>query len=55
MNYSTDVQMSIIQEMWGLYKLLHVFLLNYDKCKMQPMNNGFNMIKVYNPTHVPSW
>jgi hypothetical protein len=55
MNDSTHVQMFIVQKMWGIYKLLHVFLLNYDKCKMQPMNNGFNMIQMYNTTHVPCW
>jgi len=25
MNYSTHVQMLIVQEMWGFYKLLHMF------------------------------
>jgi hypothetical protein len=30
-------------------------LLNYDKCKMQPMSNGFNMIQMYNSIHVDSW
>jgi len=28
MNDSTHVQMLIIQKMWGLYKLLHVFYYN---------------------------
>jgi len=37
--------------MCGL-KLLHI-LINYGKCKMQFLSNGFNMLKVDNSTHVP--
>jgi hypothetical protein len=36
--------------MQGL-KLLHV--LNYGKCKMQPMNNDFNMLTIDGSIHVP--
>jgi hypothetical protein len=55
MNDSTHVQMLKVQKMWHLYKLLHVFSLNYDKCKMQPISNGFNMTQMYNSTNVPCW
>jgi hypothetical protein len=34
-------------------QVIKCVLLNYDKCYMQPMSNGFNMIQVYNSTHVP--
>ncbi len=37
----------------GTLQVIGCVLLNYNKCKMQPMNNGFNMIQVYNLTHVP--
>jgi hypothetical protein len=42
--------------MWG-FKLLHVFLINYGKCKIQLLSNGFNMLKVDGSIHVPccSW
>ncbi len=56
MNGSTHVHMLIIEEMWkkslihsninvGLKKITCV-LLNNGKCKMQLLNNGFNMLKV---------
>ncbi len=67
MNGSTHVHMLIIEEMWkkslihsninvGLKKITCV-LLNNGKCKMQLLNNGFNMLKVDDSTHVPcdSW
>ncbi len=38
--------------MWG-FKLLHVFLINYGKCKIQLLSNGFNMLKVDGSIHVP--
>jgi hypothetical protein len=28
---------------------------NYDKCQMQFMNNGFNMLKDDGSNHVPWW
>jgi len=61
------VHMLIIEEMWkkslihsninvGLKKITCV-LINYGKCKLQLLNNGFNMLKVDDLTHVPcdSW
>jgi hypothetical protein len=33
-------------------QIIACVLLNYDKCKMQPISNGFNMIQMYNTTHV---
>jgi len=39
-------------------QVIECVLLNYNKCKMQPINNGFNMIQVYNSIqvyHVNSW
>jgi hypothetical protein len=55
----------IIEEMWKK-SLIHsninvgvwivtCVLINYDKCKMQLLNDGFNMLKVYTSTHVPCW
>jgi hypothetical protein len=29
-----------------------MYLINYGKCKMQLMSNGFNMLKVNGSTHV---
>jgi hypothetical protein len=55
MNDSTHVQMLIAQKMWDFAQITACVLLNYDKCKMQPMSNGFNMIQVYNSIHVPCW
>jgi hypothetical protein len=59
------VHMLIIQEMWKK-SLIHsninvkswiatCVLINYDKCKMPLMNNGFNMLKVDGSTHIPCW
>ncbi len=30
-------------------------LINYDKCKMKLINNGFNMLKGEGWTHIPCW
>jgi hypothetical protein len=30
-------------------------LINHGKCKMQFINNGFNMLKIDGSTHVPCW
>ncbi len=38
--------------MWD-FKLLHVFLINYNKYKIQLLINGFNMLKVDGSIHVP--
>jgi predicted SprT family Zn-dependent metalloprotease len=35
---------------WIAYVLIY-----YNKCKMQPRNNGFNMLKFDGSTHVPCW
>jgi len=59
------VHMLIIEEMWKK-SLIHsninmrslivtCVLINYGKCKMQFMSNGFNMLKVDGSTHVPCW
>ncbi len=55
----------IIEKMWKnplIYSNINVglktitcVLINYGKCKMQLFNNGFNMLKVNNSTHVPCW
>ncbi len=37
------------------FKIVTCVLINYGKCKMQLINNGFNMLKVDNSTHVPCW
>ncbi len=38
--------------MWGLKNFTCV-LINYGKCKMQTLNNGFTLLKVDGSTHVP--
>jgi hypothetical protein len=59
------VHMLIIEEMWKK-SLIHsninmrslivtCVLINYGKCKMQFMSNGFNMLKVDGSIHVPCW
>ncbi len=55
----------IIEEMWkkslshsNIYvgsKIITCVLINYGECKMQLLNNGFNMLKVDGSTHVPCW
>jgi len=35
------------------FKIVAFVLINYGKCKMQLLNNGFNMSKVDGSTHVP--
>jgi hypothetical protein len=37
------------------FKIITCVLITYGKCKMQLPNNGFNMLKVDNSTHVPCW
>jgi len=55
----------IIKEMWKNH-LIHsninvgflivtCVLITYGKCKMEPLNNGFNMLKVDGSTHVGRW
>ncbi len=38
--------------MWG-FKIITCVLINYGKCKMQLLGNGFNMLNVDGSTHVP--
>ncbi len=35
------------------FKIVTCVLINYGKCKIQFLNNGFNMFKVDSSTHVP--
>jgi hypothetical protein len=35
------------------FEIVTCVLINYGKCKMQPLSNGFNMLKVDSSTHVP--
>ncbi len=65
MNGSIHVHMLIIEEMWNnfinsLYykcgfKIVTCALINYGKCKMQLLNNGFNMFNFNGSTHVSCW
>jgi hypothetical protein len=55
----------IIEQMWKKslihsninvgFKIVTCVLINYDKCKMQLLNDVFNMLKVDSSTHVPCW
>jgi len=61
MNHST----MIIEEMWKKsliqsiinvgFLIVRCVLINYGKCKMQLIGNGFNMLKADSSTHVPCW
>ncbi len=52
----------IIEEMWKKslirsninvrFEIVTCVLINFAKCKMQPLSNGFNMLKVDSSTHV---
>ncbi len=35
------------------FKIVTCVLIDYGKCKMQLVNNGFNMLKVDSSIHVP--
>jgi len=37
------------------FKIVACVLINYGKCKMQLLNNGFNTLKVDTSIHVPCW
>jgi hypothetical protein len=37
------------------FLILICVLINYDKCKMQLISNGFNMFKVESSIHIPCW
>ncbi len=55
----------IIEEMWKKplihsninveFEIVICVLINFAKCKMQPLSNDFNMLKVDSSTHVPCW
>jgi hypothetical protein len=55
----------IIEEMWKKsfihshinvrFKIVRFILIYYGKCKMQLLNDGFNMLKVDGSTNVPCW
>ncbi len=55
----------IIDEMWKKsliqfninvgFLIVTCVLIDYEKCKMQLLNNGFNMLKIDSSTHVPCW
>jgi hypothetical protein len=55
----------IIEEMWKQslihpninvrFEIVTCVLINYSECKMQHLNNGFNMLKIDNSIHVPCW
>jgi hypothetical protein len=67
MNGSTHVHMLIIEEIWKKslihfninvgFLIVTCVLINYHKCKMQFLNNDFNMLKlmVQLMYHVNSW
>jgi hypothetical protein len=66
MNDLTHVQLLIIEEMWKnsiIHSNINVagswiiscVLINHNKCKMQLVNNDFNMLKVDGSTYVPCW
>jgi hypothetical protein len=62
LNGSIHVHMLIIEEMWknwlihfninAGFKIVTNVLINYGKCKMQPLSSGFNVLKVDGSTHV---
>jgi hypothetical protein len=64
-NESIHVHMLIIEEMWKIslihyninvgFKIATYVLINYKKCKMKLLNNGFNMLEVNGSIHVPCW
>ncbi len=55
----------MIEEMWKKsiihsninvgFLIVTCVLINYSKCMMQFLTNGFNMLKVDGSTHVPCW
>jgi hypothetical protein len=57
--------MLIIQKMWKKswicsniivgFLIVTCVLINHGKCKMQLINNGFNMLKVDGSSYVPRW
>jgi hypothetical protein len=37
------------------FEIVTCGLINYGKCKMQLLSNGFNMLEVDGSTHLPRW
>ncbi len=54
MNGLTHVHMLTIEVMWkkSPTHFITCDLINYGKCKMQPMKNDFNVLKVNGSTHL---
>jgi hypothetical protein len=51
MNDSTRANVDSSKDVMYL-QVIGCVLLNYDKRKMRPMSNGFNMIQMYDSTHI---
>jgi hypothetical protein len=48
------VKKSLIQSKINVgFKIVTCVLINYGKCKMQLLSNGFNVFEVNGSTHVP--
>ncbi len=55
----------VIEEMWKKslihcninvgFKIVACVLINYSKCRMQLLTNGFSMLKVNGSPHIPCW
>ncbi len=64
-NGLTQVHMLIFEEIWKKslirsninvgFKIVTCVLINYGKCKMQLISNGFNILKVDGSIHIPCW
>jgi hypothetical protein len=37
------------------FEIITCVLIDYAKCKMQLLNNGFNMLKVNGSIYIPCW
>jgi hypothetical protein len=64
-NGSIHVHMLTFEEMWKKsqthsninmrFWIVTCVSINCGKCKIQPMNNAFNILKMYGSTHVLCW
>jgi hypothetical protein len=51
-----DVKKSLIHSNINMgLKIVTCGLINCDKCKIQLLSNGFNMLKVNGSIHAPCW
>jgi hypothetical protein len=51
-----DVKKSLVHSNINVgFQIITCVLINYGKCKMQLLNNGFNILKVDGSTHVLYW